>query len=143
MTTHTFHNKKAHFSYELGDTLEAGLVLVGDEIKAIRAGKISLDGSFGKILYGKDGQPELWLVNAHIDSRTHHPTRSRKLLAHRQEITKLIGQTQAKGFTLIPTKIFFQRGKAKVALALGRGRHAHDKRELIKKRDLDREQRRS
>lgn len=138
----SIQNKKARFEYELGDNYEAGLVLLGDEIKAIRAGKVSLAGSFGRILYNQEKQPELWLVNAHIDSKTHNPTRSRKLLVHRREITKLIGQTQEKGLTLIPTKIFFQRGKAKLELALGRGRQAHDKRELIKKRDIDRDMRR-
>jgi len=135
----SIQNKKARFNYELGDNYEAGVVLMGDEIKAVRAGKVSLAGSFGRILYNQKKEPELWLVNAHIDSKTHHPTRSRKLLVHRREITKLIGQTQEKGLTLIPVKIYFQRGRAKVELALGRGRLARDKRELIKKRDIERE----
>ena len=135
----SIQNKKARFNYELGDNYEAGIVLMGDEIKAVRAGKVSLAGSFGRILYNQKKEPELWLVNAHIDSKTHHPTRSRKLLVHRREITKLIGQTQEKGLTLIPVKIYFRRGRAKVELSLGRGQLAHDKRELIKKRDIERE----
>lgn len=132
-------NRKAHFEYDLGDTLEAGIVLHGDEIKAIRDGKVSLVGSFGKVLYTKDGKPELWLVNAHISSGTHEPTRSRKLLVHKKEIERLIGATQEKGLTLVPTKIYFKKGRAKVALSQGKGRKTHDKREAIKRRDVERE----
>jgi len=132
-------NKKAFFNYDLDDHFEAGLVLKGDEIKAVRAGKVSLDGSFAKILYNAKRKPELWLVNAHLGSQTLSPTRSRKLLVHRHEINKLIGKLQTQGLTLVPTKIYLKKGVAKVALALGRGRKTHDKRELIKKRDIERE----
>jgi len=132
-------NKKAFFNYDLDDHFEAGLVLKGDEIKAVRAGKVSLDGSFAKILYNAKRKPELWLVNAHLGSQTLSPTRSRKLLVHRHEINKLIGKLQTQGLTLVPTKIYLKKGTAKTTLALGRGRKAQDKRELIKKRDIERE----
>jgi len=131
-------NKKAFFEYDLNDRIEAGIVLVGSEIKAIRAGKVSLVGSYGRILY-KDDKPELWLVGAHISSETEDPTRTRKLLVHSHEIQKLIGITQQKGLTLVPTKIYFKKGRAKVELSVGRGRKTHDKREAIKRRDLERD----
>jgi len=132
-------NRKAYFDYNLTDKIEAGMVLIGDEIKAIRLGKISLAGSFGKILYNKEQKPELFLVNAHIDTKSGDPTRSRKLLVHKSEINKLVGQTQQKGLTIIPTRIYLKGGKAKIELQLGRGRQKRDKRELIKKRDIERD----
>lgn len=132
-------NKKAYFDYAFKDKIEAGMVLVGDEIKAIRAHKVSLAGAFGRIIYSHKRNPELYLVNAHIEAGEKNPTRSRKLLVHRHEIDKLIGQTRQKGLTLIPTRIYLKHGRAKVELALGRGRKKSDKRELIKKRDLERE----
>jgi len=134
-------NKKAYFNYNLGDRVEAGIVLSGDEIKSIRLGKVSLIGSYGRILVDKSGNPELWLVGAHIPSSAGDPTRSRKLLVHHHEINKLIGQTAQKGLTLVPTKIYFKKGRAKVEIAASRGRKTHDKRELLKKRDLERESR--
>lgn len=134
-------NRKAYFEYDLNDRIEAGIVLVGSEIKAIRAGKVSLVGSYGRILY-KGDKPELWLVGAHISSETEDPTRTRKLLVHDHEIQKLIGITQQKGLTLVPTKIYFKKGRAKVELSIGRGRKTHDKREAIKRRDLERDLRR-
>jgi SsrA-binding protein len=130
-------NKKAHFEYDLLENYEAGLVLVGDEIKSVRLGKVSLIGSFAKI-FMFHGKPELWLVNAHIETTGKDPTRSRKLLMHKTEITKLIGKIQEKGLTLIPTKLYLKNGRAKVEVALGRGRKLHDKREAIKLREIDR-----
>ncbi|MBP6930027.1 SsrA-binding protein SmpB [Patescibacteria group bacterium] len=132
-------NKKARFQYEIGDTLEAGIVLYGDEIKALRAGKVSLAGSFGRILVSEKGSQELWLVGAHIGSSTLDPTRSRKLLVHKNEIKKMVGATQEKGLTLVPTKIYFKKGRAKVALSQARGKNIYDKRQAIKKRDIERE----
>ncbi|HOE74544.1 MAG TPA: SsrA-binding protein SmpB [bacterium] len=132
-------NKKAHFQYEIGDTIEAGIVLLGDEIKALRAGKVSLAGSFGRVLFNEKGTPELWLVGAHIGSSTLDPTRSRKLLVHKNEIKKLIGATQEKGLTLVPTKIYFKKGRAKIALSQAKGKNIYDKRQTIKKRDIERE----
>lgn len=132
-------NKKAYFNYNLGDRVEAGIVLRGDEIKSIRAGKVSLVGSYGRILMDKNNNPELWLVGAHIPSSLGDPTRSRKLLVHRHEISKLVGQTAQKGLTLVATKIYLKKGRAKVEIAASRGRKTHDKRELLKKRDLERE----
>lgn len=133
-------NKKARFEYAFASTYEAGIVLRGDEIKAIRLGKISLQGSYCKIIYSKSGSPELWLINAHISSAIFDPTRTRKLLMHRHEIDKLVGATTQKGLTIVPVKLYFKKGKAKLEIALARGRKVHDKRELIKKRDLQREQ---
>ena len=115
------------------------MVLVGDEIKAIRLGKVSLAGSYAKILWGDNSNPELWLVGAHIESSSGDPTRSRKLLVHRHEIDKLIGMTQQKGLTLVPTRVYLKKGRAKVEIAAARGRKARDKRELIKKRDQQRD----
>lgn len=132
-------NKKARFQYEIGDTLEAGIVLYGDEIKALRAGKVSLAGSFGRILVSEKGSQELWLVGAHIGSSTLDTTRSRKLLVHKNEIKKMVGATQEKGLTLVPTKIYFKKGRAKVALSQARGKNIYDKRQAIKKRDIERE----
>lgn len=158
-------NKKAYHEYEIMENFEAGIVLSGKEIKAIRAGKVNLTGSYAKILEASikkrvssinkskilntryqipnsTSNPELFLLGAHIGVLNGDPTRTRKLLMHRKEISRLIGKTQEKNLTLIPTKIYLKNGKAKVEVALGRGKKLHDKREKIKKRDLDREQKR-
>jgi len=135
-------NKKARFEFAFTDTFETGIVLRGDEIKAVRLGKISLQGSYCKIIYGVKRNPELWLVGAHIASTMLDPTRTRKLLVHRHEIEKLAGATAQKGLTIVPVKLYFKKGKAKLQIALARGRKTRDKRELIKRRDLEREQKR-
>lgn len=132
-------NKKAFFEYEITDRFEAGIVLAGQEIKAIRAGKVNLTGSHAKILQSKSHTPELFIINMHIDSRDTDPTKTRKLLLHRTEINKLIGKTQQKGLTLIPLRLYLKHGRAKIELGLGHGKKLHDKRETIKKRDLARE----
>ena len=117
-------------------------MLVGTEVKAIREGSAYLRDSFARL---EDG--EVWLYNAHINPYSHRgyadhePTRRRKLLLHRQEIRKLIGKTVEKGMTLVPTRMYFQNGHVKVALALAKGKQAHDKRESIKRREVDRETR--
>lgn len=134
-----FVNKKAIFNYSFTYTIETGIALKGDEVKAIRAGKVSLQGSYGKILYNKKSNPELWLVGAHINSNIEDPIKTRKLLVHKHEIAKLVSATNQKGLTIVPVKIFFQRGRVKLEMALAKGRKTHDKRELIKQRDLQRE----
>ena len=135
-------NRKAFHDYHILETYEAGLALLGTEVKAIREGNVNLRDSYASV---EDG--EVWLLNVHINPYSHRgysdhePTRRRKLLLHRQEIRKLIGKTVEKGLTLVPTRLYFKSGHVKVALALARGKQAHDKRETIKRREADRETR--
>lgn len=132
-------NKRAAFDYQITETFEAGLVLVGLEIKAFRAGQASLSGAFVRSLQsGPNNQLELWLINSHF-SQTAEPDRSRKLLLHRTEIDRLIGRVQEKGLTLIPIRLFLQRGHLKLLVGLGRGKKQFEKREIIKKRDAKRQ----
>ncbi len=141
-------NKKAYFNYEIVEKFEAGIVLTGPEIKAIRAGKINISGAHAKVLSGSigiggkgiEGKPEIYLINANIQTQDKSDaTKTRKLLMHRAEISKLIGKTQQKNLALMPLSVYIKRGKAKIELGLGRGKKLHDKRETIKKRDLDRD----
>ena len=133
-------NKKARHDYHLEDFYEAGLVLTGTEVKSLRAGRASLVDSYAHI---KDG--EVWLENAHIPEydqgswTNHEPRRSRKLLLHRAEIAKLIGKTKESGLTLVPLSLYFKDGKAKVEIALARGKRAYDKRQSLAARDAARE----
>ncbi|HUG28746.1 MAG TPA: SsrA-binding protein SmpB [Gemmatimonadales bacterium] len=133
-------NPRATHDYHILETWEAGLVLTGTEVKSLRAGKASIKEAFGMIRNG-----ELWLEGVNItpyeqgNRWNHPPVRSRKLLMHRREIEKLIGATHQKGLTLMPLELYFNRGKAKVTLALGRGKKLHDKRQDLKKRIADRE----
>lgn len=133
-------NRKASFTYELMERCEAGMVLTGSEVKSLRDGKANLGDAYA--VFRND---ELWLINAHISEyapaagATHTPLRSRKLLLHRRELNKLIGQLQQKGLTLIPTRLYFREGRAKCELALARGKKVFDKREAIKKRETRRE----
>jgi len=135
-------NRRASFEYELGETLEAGLALLGTEVKSIREGRVNLRDSFARVEEG-----EVFLYNVHISPYSHRgyadhePTRPRKLLLHRQEIRKLIGRTVERGLTLVPLRVYFKGGKVKMAVSLARGKQAHDKREAIKKREADRETR--
>jgi len=135
-------NRKAGFEYHILDTWEAGIVLQGTEVKSIREGGISLRESFCKVMGG-----EIFLWNAHIapyshrGSADHEPTRTRKLLLKKQEINKLIGKTVEKGLTLVPLRMYFKKGKIKLAIALARGKNVRDKRETVRKRDADRETR--
>lgn len=126
-------NKKAHLEYELSDHFEAGLVLTGQEIKAIRNHRVNLDGTFCRIM-----DSEAWVLNMHI-ATVKEPERSRKLLLHKAEIQSLIGKTQQKNFALIPVKLYIKKGKAKLEIALGRGKKLYDRREDIKKKDLARQ----
>jgi SsrA-binding protein len=127
-------NKKASFNYELHDELVAGIVLTGPEIKAIRLGQIDLTGAHIRIIGG-----EAFLLGGRINAKDTDPSRTRKLLLHRQEISRLIGKSEEKGLAIIPVKVFMQKGYAKVQLALGKGKKLHDKREAIKKKDIERE----
>jgi SsrA-binding protein len=135
-------NRKAFHDYHIIETFEAGIVLVGTEVKAIREGSANLRDSFARV---EDG--EIWVYNIHINAYSHRgyadhePTRRRKLLLHRQEIRKLIGKTVEKGMTLVPTRLYFHNGHVKLALGLAKGKQAYDKRETIKKREVDRETR--
>jgi len=131
-------NKQARFDYELLEDYEAGLVLAGDEIKAIREKKVGLAGSYAKILYSKDSKPEIFLVGAHFKSNTLDPYRTRKLLLHKKEINHLIGKIQEKNLTIVPITIYMKKGHAKIQISLARGKKQFDKRETIKKRDLER-----
>ena len=134
-------NKKAKTDYEILETFEAGMVLTGTEVKSLREGRVSFKDAFCKI---KDG--EVWLLNLHIAPYehaskvfNHDPERPRKLLMHKREIKRLTGKLQERGLTLIPTKIYFnKRGYAKVEIALAKGRKKYDKREVIKKREMER-----
>jgi len=133
-------NRRARHDYHLLDRLEAGLVLTGTEVKALRDGKATLQRAFADV---RDG--ELWLVGAHIAEYTqgnlanHDPDRDRKLLVHRRELDSLIGKVQEKGLTVIPTKLYFKNGRAKVELAVARGKEVRDKRRDIAKRDAERD----
>jgi SsrA-binding protein len=137
-------NRKARHDYHILETYEAGIALRGPEVKSLRAGKANLQDSFARVDKG-----EIYLHNMHINpyTYTHHedlsPTRARKLLLHKQEIKKLTGRVQEKGYTLVPLEVFFNKhGMAKVNLALAKGKLAPDRREDIKKRDLERDTRR-
>ncbi|MDR2461015.1 MAG: SsrA-binding protein SmpB [Deltaproteobacteria bacterium] len=133
-------NKKAAFEYELEDRLEAGLVLVGTEVKSLRMGKANLLDSYAKISGG-----EAWLIGAHISPYAstfygnHDPLRKRKLLLHSKELKRLVGKTQEKGRSLIPLSMYFKNGKVKVELALAKGKKTHDKRQAMKEADSKRE----
>ncbi|MGE0440987.1 MAG: SsrA-binding protein SmpB [Gemmatimonadales bacterium] len=133
-------NPRATHDYHILETLEAGVVLTGTEVKSLRAGKASIKEAFGVVRNG-----EVWLEGMHItpyeqgNRYNHPPVRSRKLLLHRREIERLIGATEQKGCTLVPLELYFRKGRAKVALALGKGKKVHDRREDLKRRIADRE----
>jgi len=134
-------NRKARFNYEIGDVFEAGIALTGTEVKSLRQGKVNIGESYAAAREG-----ELWLYNVNIPEYlqanrfNHAPKRPRKLLLHRREIAKLIGAVEREGMTLVPLKLFFNaKGRAKVELAVARGKKLHDKRESEKKRSWERE----
>jgi SsrA-binding protein len=134
-------NRRARHEYSIEDSLEAGIVLTGTEIKAIRAGKVNLADAYARIEKG-----EAWLVGAHIapweggNRLNHEPKRDRKLLLHRGQIDQLLGRTKAKGLTLLPLKLYItERGKAKLELGLGRGKQLYDRRREIAEREARRE----
>ena len=135
-------NRKAFHDYHLLETFEAGMVLLGTEVKAIREGRVNLRDSFARV---EDGEVFLYNVNispySHRGYADHEPLRRRKLLLHRNEILKLVGRTVEKGMTLVPVRMYFKNGRVKVAVSLAKGKKEYDKRETIKRRDTDRETR--
>ena len=134
------NNRKARFNYFFKEFFEAGIVLMGSEVKSLREGKVNISES-----YAFDVRGEIFLVNSHIPSykessyNNHDPKRNRKLLLNKREINKLIGRINREGYTLIPTKLYFKKGKAKVEIAVAKGKKQYDKRHTKKKRDWDRE----
>lgn len=137
-------NRKVNHDYYILETLEAGIALTGTEIKSVRAGRINLKDGFAQIKNG-----EAWLMNVHISEYTqgnrfnHDPLRNRKLLLHKKQITHLAEETSGKGITLVPLKVYLKHGFAKVLLGVAQGKHNYDKRETIKRRDQEREIRRT
>jgi SsrA-binding protein len=133
-------NRRARHDYEIEETFEAGLVLTGSEVKALRAGKANLKDSYGRV-----EREEIWLWNAHISPYGpasqfgHEPTRIRKLLLHREEIQRLTGKVKERGFTLVPLRLYFKNGRAKVQIGLARGKKHYDKRASIREREVKRE----
>ena len=134
------NNRKARFNYFFNEFIEAGIVLKGSEVKSLREGKVNISDS-----YALDHQGEIFLINSHISSykessyNNHDPIRNRKLLLNKREINKLIGRINREGFTLIPTKLYFKKGKAKIEIAVAKGKKQYDKRQTRKKRDWERE----
>ena len=134
------NNRKARFNYFFEEFYEAGIALKGSEVKSLRDGKANISES-----YAFDHHGEMYLVNSHIPSykessyNNHDPRRSRKLLLNKKEINKLIGRVSREGFTLVPTKLYFKKGKAKVEIAVAKGKKQYDKRHVKKKRDWNRE----
>ena len=135
-------NRKAFHDYHIEERYEAGMALQGTEVKAIREGLVNLRDSFARV---DDGEVYLYNVNispySHRGYAEHEPLRRRKLLLHRDEIRKLIGKTVEKGMTLVPTRMYFKNGRAKVAISLAKGKKEYDKRETVKRREADRETR--
>ncbi len=133
-------NKKARHNYQIDDEYEAGIVLVGSEVKAVREGRVSFQDSYADIKRG-----EVFLRQLHISlykfayNDNHEPMRTRKLLLHKREISKLIGKIKERGYTLVPLKIYFKNDKIKVLLGLGKGKKLYDKRQDIKERDVKRD----
>lgn len=137
-------NRKARYNYFIEDTYEAGMVLLGTEVKSLRLGRINLKDSYARIKKG-----EVFIHQMHIglypfaSYNNHDPLRKRKLLLHKYEIKKLYGKVNEKGYSLVPLKVYFQKGKAKLTLALAKGKRKHDKRETIRRRDEQRDLERS
>ncbi|OUT63054.1 MAG: SsrA-binding protein [Planctomycetaceae bacterium TMED10] len=137
-------NRRARRNYEIIDTLECGIALQGSEVKSLRAGKVSLDEAYGRIL-----NKEVWLIGcdiaeySHANVMNHEPRRPRKLLLHRREIHKFASKATERGLTLVPLKMYFKSGKAKILMGVGRGRKLFDKREKLKKETLKRDMERA
>lgn len=133
-------NRKAYHDYKIEETFETGIVLKGTEVKSIREGRVSLKDSYGVVK-----NREIYILNMHISPYSHdssssyEPTRTRKLLLHKNEIRRLIGKTKEKGYTLVPLKLYFKRGYAKIEIGLGKGKKLFDKRRKIAKRDAQRD----
>jgi SsrA-binding protein len=135
-------NRKAFHDFHILETFEAGVALLGTEVKSIREGRVNLRDSYARAEGG-----EIWVYNIHISPYTHRgyadhePTRRRKLLLHRDEIRKLIGKTTERGMTIVPTRMYFKKGRVKLAIGLAKGKKTHDKRETIRRREAERETR--
>ena len=135
-------NRKARHDYHILETWEAGVALLGTEVKSIREGRVNLRDSYARVDRG-----EVWMFNVHISpyshrgSADHQELRQRKLLLHAHEIRKMVGQTAEKGFTLVPLELYLKNGRVKVMIGLAKGKQEHDKRETIRKREVDRETR--
>lgn len=133
-------NRRAFHDYHIVETIEAGIVLTGSEIKSIREGKVNLRDS-----YARPSDGELWLIGAHIarydaaSYQNHDPHRDRKLLLHREQIEELASKTRVKGFSIVPLRLYLKRGRAKLELGLARGKKLYDKREAIAQREAERE----
>jgi len=133
-------NRRARHDYEIIDSLECGIALVGSEVKSLRNGKLSLEEAYGRIKGG-----EVWLMGADIAEYTqanrfnHEPRRPRKLLLHRREIEKFANKAYQQGLTLVPLKVYFKRGRVKILMGIGRGRKTYDKRQKLKKQDMQRD----
>jgi SsrA-binding protein len=134
-----FRNRRALFDYKIIDDLEAGLVLTGPEIKAIRAKHVNLTGSYIKPFTGESGRAELWWVGSHFGVTSGDETRTKKLLLSRREIERLTGKLSSKGYTILPLELYVKRGRAKLKIGLGVSKKDHDKREELRERDLKRE----
>jgi SsrA-binding protein len=137
-------NRKARFEYEITETVEAGLVLTGTEVKALRRGRANIAESYAGPMHG-----EIWLFNCHIgeweggNRNNHEPLRNRKILLKKKQASKMLGLTRIKGFTLVPLKLYFnERGFAKLLIGVGKGRKQHEKREVTKEREWNREKER-
>ena len=134
------NNRKARFNYFFDELYEAGIELTGSEVKSLRDGKANISEAYAFDMHG-----EIFLVNSHIplykesSYNNHDPKRNRKLLLNKKEINKLIGRVNREGYTLIPTKLYFKKGKAKIEIAVAKGKKHYDKRQTIKKRDWNRE----
>jgi SsrA-binding protein len=142
-------NRRGRFDYEIEESMEAGLVLTGPEVKSARQGQVQLNEAFARVEPGPNPNPEVWLYNVHIapyeqgNIWNEDPRRKRKLLLRRDQINKLIGRVQQKGYTLVPLKFYFTRGRAKLELGVGKGRKTHDKRGAIQDREMKRDAQRA
>jgi SsrA-binding protein len=140
-------NRKAYHDYFIDDTVEAGIALVGTEVKSLREGRINLRDAYVEVR-GSAYAPELFLLNAHISPYdqgniwNHDPLRARKLLLHRHEIERIAGRVRERGYTVVPTKVYFKNGRAKVEIGLARGKKLYDKRQDMARRDADRDMQR-
>ena len=142
-------NRRARFDYEIDDSLEAGVMLTGTEVKSVRRGDVQIAESYASLESGPNNTPEAWLHNMHIapykegGASNVEVRRKRKLLLRREQLNKLLTSTQQKGFTLVPLKMYFTRGKAKIQIGVAKGRKQHDKRQAIEDRETKRDLKRA
>lgn len=142
-------NRRARFDYEVEDSLEAGVMLTGTEVKSVRRGDVQIAESYASLENGPNQTPEAWLYGMHIapykegSSSNVEPRRKRKLLLHRAQLDKLFANTRQKGYTLVPLKMYFTRGKAKIEIGVAKGRKHHDKRQAIEDRETKRDLKRA